>query len=52
MIATTEAEYQAAKARLLAMVAGRFLPPPGFEEAYNELNEELKQCPATAKKQQ
>lgn len=52
MIVTTEKEYQAAKARLLAMIAGRFLPPIGYEEAYNELNEELKRCPADAKNQQ
>ncbi|MPM86749.1 hypothetical protein SDC9_133840 [bioreactor metagenome] len=51
MIIKTEKEYHAAKARLLAMIAGRFLPPIGYEEAYHELNEELKQCPADAKNQ-
>jgi len=52
MIAKTKEEYEEAKRRLLAIIAGQFVPPSGYECAYNELREELKQCPADAKKEQ
>ena len=51
MIAKTKQEYEEAKRRLLARIAGQFVPPFGYEYAYNELREELKQCPADAKKE-
>jgi len=44
-------EFEDAKARLLARIAGRFEPPSGYEYAYNELKEELRQCPVDAKKE-
>jgi len=51
MIVKTKQEYEEAKARLLARIAGQFVPPSGYEYAYNELLEELRQCPADAKKE-
>lgn len=49
---TTKHEIEEAKRRLLAQISGRFEPPVGYEVAYNELREELRQCPADAKKEQ
>lgn len=51
MIAKTEQEYEEAKRRLLARIAGRFEPPVDYADVYNELNEELKQWPVDAKKE-
>jgi len=51
MIINSKQEYDEAKARLLARIAGQFVPPSGYETAYNELREELKQCPVDAKKE-
>ena len=51
MIAKTKQEYEDAKRRLLAQIAGRFEPPAAYADAYNELREELKRCPADAKKE-
>jgi hypothetical protein len=51
MIGKTKQEYKDAKRRLLARIAGQFVPPSGYECAYNELREELKQCPVDARNQ-
>ena len=42
---------KADKLRALLRAAGKFVPPSGYEAAYNELREELKQCPVDAKKE-
>jgi len=52
MIVKTKQEYEEAKRRLLARIVGRFEPPTGYEDAYNELREELMECPVDAKKEQ
>lgn len=52
MILKTKQEYEEAKRRLLARIAGQFIPPADYADAYNELREELKQCPVDAKKEQ
>jgi len=36
---------------LKARIAGQFIPPADYADAYNELREELKQCPVDAKKE-